>query len=327
MEAIEVAHIPQIKITKEILLLPYLLIPIFLALFSLDLLVFHGAILAVLPATPDELLTFAAFFGLPHIIASAFSFLDQEYWYANRTKLQIPIFIIAGLTMILGIRHLVFLVGVATIYHNVSQQFGIASMLLKARGAMFWFWKGSGIALMALAIARLYFPELEQRLGSTFSYAALGLAGLFTVATLVFRASVRIPTTVTKGALFIWLNYGLVATAMLFATANYAFFTLVIPTVVHDFTAFLFYATHDSNRNSERIYNLFYGWLQNIRLPIRVLCPLCAILLAFPFTYFADFKGLIWVDRITIALNFIHYYYEGFIWKNPSLHRRYVSVS
>src|SRR5881296_1875935 len=84
-------------LSRRLLLAIYVIVPLaWLAVIG-DLVLFDGGLRRALPESPEELAWFTAFFVLPHILASQFSFYDREYLGAYRLPLLwgVP-FVLAG---------------------------------------------------------------------------------------------------------------------------------------------------------------------------------------------------------------------------------------
>lgn len=100
-------------------------------------------------------------------------------------------------------------------------------------------------------------------------------------------------------------------------------FVVLIPRVIHDVTAFVFYIAHDHNRNLGVSQNAFYALFRPSKIPTYVVGLLVAIVIANVFT---EMPGLGYGASIVLGLLFFHYYSEGIIWKRKSIDRRFVFV-
>jgi hypothetical protein len=104
---------------------------------------------------------------------------------------------------------------------------------------------------------------------------------------------------------------------------GYYFFVILISRVVHDLSAFAFYISHDVNRNAGTTRNIIYRSLRFLKIPIIALCPMIAMAMAFPITYFMQHDVFY---RVAVPLAFLHYYTDAFAWKKGSLHREHIHM-
>ena len=123
------------------------------------------------------------------------------------------------------------------------------------------------------------------------------------------------------GSRHILANFALVGSVVLLYLMDYSFFMVLIPRVIHDLTAFAFYITHDQNRNSERTHNALYSIFDRTGIPVAILCPLLAVIFAFPLTYCMQIP---WVYHLAMIAALFHYYTDGITWKREAPHREFV---
>jgi hypothetical protein len=122
-----------------------------------------------------------------------------------------------------------------------------------------------------------------------------------------------------------------------FYLQGYPLFAVLGPRVVHDATAFVFYAAHDYNRHFRGPRNWLYALLGKARIGAFAAVPAIAVLL----TWFLDKRADAWLGFLTahvleprfsrlIAfglvgyLGLVHYYTEAVTWKADSPYRRYI---
>jgi hypothetical protein len=108
--------------------------------------------------------------------------------------------------------------------------------------------------------------------------------------------------------------------AGLLGAGGYLFLAILIPRVVHDVTGWMFYLTHDRNRNLEETRNALYRVLAPSHLPIAVTVPALAIGVNVTLDLI---PGRVY-DPIVLAVSLFHYYTESFMWKRDAVHRRSV---
>jgi hypothetical protein len=118
---------------------------------------------------------------------------------------------------------------------------------------------------------------------------------------------------------------------------EYYFLAILIPRLVHDATAYVFYVTHDVNKHLGHPQNFIYRWAKKAKLNVFIVLPL----ISFALTYVLQVYGDQWVNVITqflfgmeirkaISLGLIgyfslmHYYTEAFTWKHGSPYRQYI---
>jgi hypothetical protein len=121
---------------------------------------------------------------------------------------------------------------------------------------------------------------------------------------------------------------------------QYYFLAILVPRLVHDVTAYIFYVTHDYNKHHQQPRNALYRLSKACQLPIVVVLPALSFALAFVLQAYGDF----WVSQltefffgveirkvITIGLigylGLMHYYTESFTWKQDSPYRQFIGFS
>ena len=366
---------PQAAVSRLLLLSLYSVIPITILLAVIDV-VFLDRLLITqyLPSNPSSLLLWAIIFNFPHIISSFVTLADDEYipYYKKRFSRALMIIVVAVLTvnMVLpavlpkpfadGFYLLFFAFFAAyTMYHVLSQQFGIGMMLMKAKpGPTYEWWRYlstvASTAMYGMVFAKG--PLMQVAFGSyTLFHAVLLFAGLFVVLATAVGFYFSRSSKSQIGSYYIYSNLLMVVTTYGFLLAGYDIFVLLIPRFVHDITAFLIYSTHDKNRNQNVKHNYIYKFLSFIPLSPLILCPVIAIVLANFIecsAFFIDLSlgfnvlassecqlsriyqphvsnGLPFSMQLGMQVMFIcglfHYYIEGFVWKRDAIHRHCLS--
>src|SRR5690606_24181446 len=87
-------------------------------------------------------------------------------------------------------------------------------------------------------------------------------------------------------------------------------------------TAYMVYVTHDRNRNGEAPVNGLYQLASFTRLSPVILLPLMSVGIAYLLT---SCQHYVLVSILVLTVSFLHYYFEGFIWRGGNPHRRYVT--
>lgn len=330
------------------LLWAYLILPVSLLVVVADYFLFSGSLAQRLPFSPEQVLLFSLFFVLPHIFASAHQFFDKEYvsFYRNKLLVGIPIILIATWMVPRWVGWDIYLLafGLYTMYHVIGQQFGLVMLSLRRVepksgvdqgirnssvvqvhgyssatqvGVDFLIWKWLGITVGFLIYAALYPSYYEgQNLSTWFIRVAQVLIPVWCF----FAWRVGRQTRSRVGLVYVWANQGMIVLAILFFEMGYPFFSILVPRVVHDVTAFLFYTVHDYNRNSQGVKNKLFHLSFGRPALVPYLTGLLAIAVAMPFTIFETSHVLI--AYIVYVVSTFHYFTESFAWRLNSIHRR-----
>jgi hypothetical protein len=165
--------------------------------------------------------------------------------------------------------------------------------------------------------------------------AGLLCAGLFLSAIYCQRY-----VTTPFGKLFLWSNIFLVLSSFYLYLQQYYFLAILVPRLVHDATAYIFYVTHDYNRHHNHPQNFIYRYAAHWNVPIFIVLPVCSFALAFVLQAYGDnivsaitelFFSVEIHKAITLGLlgylALMHYYTEAFTWKQESPYRRFIAFS
>lgn len=318
-------NVQPIEISSRWLLAVYGIIPVLVGVVCIDMLFFSKSLLPYMGFESMFLPLYLLLFELPHIIASLLGFADRDYRRHYYWHLYI------GLPLLLGAMYLlfqynqlwaIFLYFVATMYHVIKQQTGIALILGTPRSSTFQIWTYTAIVATGLTYALIVLADavstnilsLAQPVIYLLLFVSLG-AGMWQ-----WRQ--------TKTASGSW--YVLATTAMLLASfgmllLGYLFFAFFVIRFVHDVTAFIFYSAHEHNRNFETFQNPLYALCRHIPVPIFVLVPVISIGGAYAIRTLTDGTALAWL--VVIGLGFVHYYLESVMWKRDSPHREYIRIT
>jgi len=322
-------------VTFQALLAPYFFIPATLVIVLTDRYAFHGALRRMLPSSPERLRLYLILLVFPHIVASALSFMDREYLQFYRPKLLQGLGVALALGVLLpwwGSPSLVFAVYIGyTTYHNMAQQVGVAMFMTGKPTVWFKAWKWCMIVTtmivfyLALANMRQHWPSLHLGPWGVLSLPQgmhrVMTAGLWAAPVLTLIVGLRAKTRI--GAVYLWANCLMVLFTAFYFRSGYYCFAIALTRVVHDLTGFFFYVVHDANRNNDTIRNVVYSLFRSTGMPIYVLSPVLAIVLA---NSLVQFQAHALIAKFLISLGYFHYYTEGFMWKRDALHRRYVPV-
>ena len=322
----------KLTVSRRLLLMIYAVIPVALFVMAIDVIgLDHTLLNNYLSDNPENLVFWTVLFGLPHIIASLVTLADRDYIKHYNRRLYIPaLVIISGIIIIpqlFGELALLLIYALYTMYHVLSQQFGIAMMLLKRRpDKIFQAWRW----LSVIAVTGLFFVAYDKWKLVFFTIGGIPLLQIINfIAALLVSASVVFaykiyretrPDLLSIESLYLWSNVVLIIAAYICAISDYTFLLIAMPRIIHDVTAYVIYSVHDQNRNAGHPNNVIYKLLAFTRIPPLVLCPLISIPVAYLVTQ-ADPSGGLYS---LYFFAFFHYYYEGFIWKKDGPHRQFV---
>ncbi len=366
----------QLSVPNKLLLALYVVIPLSLLAAFIDSLFFGHAIREVLPSNPGQLMWWAIIFNFPHIISSLITLVDKEYIRHYKPQFKKALWIIVpgvlfinfAIPFILPDEGAMFAYGLFfvffaayTMYHVLSQQFGIGMMMMGVRpDSRYEHWRYlSSIAATLMYLLAFAGPNLK-----TAQWGAYNLYDIVQLVAAVFvvvasLAGFRLVREGTKsiGIIYVSANIFMLYAVWILCFMEYSVFVVLIPRFVHDVTAFIIYSVHDQNRNRIVRHNLIYRALSVFKLAPVVLCPLIALFLANFIecgAYFIDF-GLGFNPalnsecfathyyspnvenalpdhmrlgmQIMFICGFFHYHIESFVWKRESIHRHSISFS
>ncbi len=319
-----------IVVNCRYLLYLYAVIPFIFIVVSVDFLFLENYLLtSFVPDDPRRWAVWTIVFNIPHIVASWVTFAERQYLVHYRPLFlkTLPIFIV-----LVYLVHFQFGGEIAfavfafyTMYHVLSQQFGLSLMMMRVRPSLdFHLWRIFSVlgtlCVYSVVYGKHLFSIYRIHGIELYDYAMFfGLLFLCLSVPYAFRLSKKSQNQL--GSWYLWSNVLMVFSCYLVLYLGYYAFVIVIPRVVHDITAFIVYITHDSNRNREKQVNYFYRLTAFTRLPIWLLCPLIAMALAYPLVHSSNDI----VAFITLVLIYFHYYFEHRIWKGGTIHRQQVS--
>jgi hypothetical protein len=297
----------MVKTPIKYLLQIYLIIPICIAVASFDYFLTGGALKSILPRDPNGLALFNFFFVLPHILASTFIFFQREYVQYYKRSIFISLVAVSFLAFlapqIFSKNFVLIINGLLTIYHVMVQQFGLAGGFAGNKGKSFQVWKYTGLIASGFIYHNYYFSDKLGPAVQNYLYIAITLLIVaFAISSFFFLKK----TSPGIGRKYGIANFFLVLAPFIFLMIDQPFYAVVIPRVVHDVTAFVFYGYHNVNRFS------------SYPVSIVVALTLGTAILASQFIYHSN---------IFVIFNFftlLHYATECFTWKSGTLHRKYI---
>lgn len=284
-----------------------------------------------MPFRPEKWAFWIYIFGMPHVFASMQTMMDRDYLTFYGWKLLwITLFFLALPLVIMNFAGgmAMFLIFTAFIvYHTIAQQFGITLSALKSKpGAFFYMWKWSAIGLGLALYGMLYTPSfpIAFKFGSLEHTIILQLAKNLMVLMIVSGLALAWANRTNKmGCAYIVANTAVMASEFALFQLGYFAFVVILGRVIHEFTAWPIYATHDSNRNLTVKHNWLYRSFQGARIPTYWLSIILAFLLGWILTYSSN--AFRFLAPVIVSLSLFHYYTESFMWKGGSIHRRFLS--
>jgi len=332
----------QLTISFRLLLGLYAIIPLCLLMQLLDSWFLQGFLLQNMPSNPKHFLLFQIVFGTPHIVASSI-LLASNTEYLKLYKLKI-ILMTAAIIVVFGVGGLfipykVLYVTVAawTVYHVLKQQLGVGRSLYRLPDWVFYLLLWMSVSAGIFVYIGIFMKNsLDAQLLEWIKLLAGGLCvGLVCTALLCERY-----VTTQSGRYFLWSNVLLVLSSFYLYVQQYYFLAILIPRLVHDATAYIFYVVHDYNKHHRQPKNSMYYYAARCHLPIFIVLPLCSFALAFALQSYGDdafnamtefFFGVEIRKAITLGLlgylALMHYYTEAFTWKQGSPYRRFIGFS
>ncbi|HEY8158239.1 MAG TPA: hypothetical protein VIF10_05985 [Methylobacter sp.] len=332
----------QLTVSFRLLLGLYAIIPLCLLLQLFDGWFWQGFLQQNLPSNPKHFLLFQVVFGTPHIVASSILLVSNTE-YLKLYKLKI-ILMTAAIIVVFGVgslfipyKALYVTVAAWTVYHVLKQQLGVGRSLYRLPDWVFYLllWM-SVTAGIFIYIGIFMKNSLDVQLLDWVKLVAGGLCvGLVCIALLCERY-----LTTQFGRYFLWFNVLLVLSSFYLFIQQYYFLAILIPRLVHDVTAYIFYVVHDYNKHHRQPQNFMYRYAARCHLPVFIVLPLCSIALAFVLQSYGDsainaitelFFGVEIRKAITLGLlgylALMHYYTEAFTWKQGSPYRRFIGFS
>jgi hypothetical protein len=229
------------------------------------------------------------------------------------------------------------LVATWTVLHVLKQQHGVARGVCRLPAWAYHLLLGLSVTAGIFIYIGIFLKNsLDVQQTEWLQHLIAGLCvGLIGSALLCQR---YVKTAFGKG--FLWANVLLILSSFYLYAQQYYFLAILVPRLVHDVTAYIFYVTHDYNKHHQQPRNALYRLSKACQLPIVVVLPALSFALAFVLQAYGDF----WVSQltefffgveirkvITIGLigylGLMHYYTESFTWKQDSPYRQFIGFS
>jgi hypothetical protein len=331
-----------LTVSFRLLLGLYLIMPVCLLLQLSDGWLWHGFLKTHLPTSPSQFVLFQILFGTPHIIASTLVLVgNTDYFQHYRRKILLMSVALAVFFGVGGLfipyTALYVLVAAWTVLHVLKQQYGMARGVCRLPPWLYQLLLGLSVAAgTAVYIGIFLHNRLDAQQAEWLKHLASGLCiGLVCTALLGQRY-----VKTAQGQWFLWVNVLLVVSSFYFYIQQYYFLAILIPRLVHDATAYVFYVTHDYNKHRHQPGNALYRFSNACHLPFFVVLPVLSFALAFVLQAYGDglvnqlaqfFFGVEIRKAVTLGLigylSLMHYYTESFTWKQDSPYRRFIGFS
>ncbi|HIO12979.1 MAG TPA: hypothetical protein EYN13_05420, partial [Methylococcales bacterium] len=280
-----------LAISFRLLLGVYAIIPICLLLQLADSQLWEGYLKEALPTSPNHFVFFNILFGIPHIIASAIVMTSNvEYLKTFKVKvigmtLALAVFFGFG-SQLLPYYFLYILVASWTVLHVLKQQHGLARGVCRLSERQFNIQLYLSIAAGILVYIGIF---LKNSLSPTEVLVINSIVAILSIALLVSTFSCQKSVPTRFGKAFLWANAFLVFSSFYLFVQQYYFLAILVPRLVHDITAYIFYVTHDYNRHCDKPRNFIYRGAKKIGLSVFLVLPLLSFALAFGLQQYGDY--------------------------------------
>lgn len=332
----------KLAVSFKLILGLYSVIPLCFLLYLVDVFLWGNTLKSLLPSSPSHFLLFQILFGTPHIIASAILLTsNKEYLQFFKPKLimmTVLIILVFGIgSLFIPYKVLYIATACWTVYHVFKQQHGIGKAVCRlpswAFYWMLWLSVMAGIFIyMGIFLKDSLEPVHADWIKLITSVLAMGLV----LSSILCQRYV----TTRFGKYFLWANTLLIVSSFYFYIQHYYFLAILIPRLVHDATAYVFYVTHDYNKHYENPQNRLYQYAKRCNLHVFLVLPLLSFVLTWLLQAYGNeavniitrfFFSTDIYKAITLGLigylSLMHYYTEAFAWQANSPLRRYIRFS
>ena len=332
----------KLAVSFKVLLGLYSIIPLSFLVYLGDSIMWGGYLKSILPSSPSHFILFQILFGTPHIVASAIMLTsNKEYLQFYKAKLiGMSLFIILFFgvgSLFIPYKALYIMAACWTVYHVFKQQHGIGNDVCRLPDwAFYWLLWLSVSAGISIYVGVFLKNSLE---GYQADWVML-VACVLTLGLILSSILCQRYVSTTFGKCFLWSNTLLIVSSFYFYSQQYYFLAILVPRLVHDSTAYIFYVTHDYNKHYDSPQNTLFKYAKRCNLHVFLVLPL----FSFGLTYLLQAYGDQWVNVITnfffgtevykavtlgviVYLSLMHYYTEAFTWQAGSPLRRYIRFS
>lgn len=335
------AQVPENKlaVSFKLILGLYSIIPLCFFVYLADIYFWDHYLRSILPSSPTHFILFQILFGTPHIVASAILLgSNKEYLAFFKVKL---IVMTAMIILVFGIGSLfvpykVLYIATAcwTVYHVFKQQHGIGKGVCRLPiWAFYWMLWLSVCAGIFIYIGVF----LKNSLDANQTVWIQMIACVLSIALILSSILCQRYEPTRFGKYFLWSNTLLIVSSFYMYSQQYYFLAILIPRLVHDATAYVFYVSHDYNKHHQTPQNTLYKAAARCNLHVFLVLPILSFTLAYLLQAYGDdlvnvitqyFFGTQIYKAITLGvigyLSLMHYYTESFAWQAGSPLRRYI---
>lgn len=329
----------KLAVSFRLLLALYAIVPLCLLLQIGDGLFFDDYLLEVLPSAPAHFLLFQILFGTPHIIASSLLLATNndylKFYKAKIIGMSLFIILFFGVgSLLIPYKVLYIITASWTVYHVLKQQHGVARGLCRLPNREFYLLLWLSIAAGIFIYMGIFLKNsLTDQQAEWIRHAAAS----FTIGLVLSSVLVQRYVKSTDGKWFLWANTLLIVCCFYMFTQKYYFLAILMPRLVHDTTAYVFYVTHDYNKHHLKPQNFLYQYAKRCNIHVFVVLPLLSLALTFILQLYGDdmvnfisqyILGIEVRKAVTLGLigylSLMHYYTEAFMWKNGSPLRQFI---
>jgi len=332
----------KLAVSFKLLLGLYLIIPLSFLVYLADEMYWGNYLKSILPSSPTHFLLFQILFGTPHIVASAILVTTNiEYVKFFKSKLigmTALIILVFGVgSLFIPYKVLYIITACWTVYHVFKQQHGIGKGVCRLPGwAFYW--------LLWLSVSAGIFIYMgifmKNSLDAQQAEWVKLIAGTLTIGLILSSVLCQRYVPTRFGKYFLWSNTLLIVSSFYMYIQQYYFLAILIPRLVHDATAYVFYVAHDYNKHHEKPQNTLYKYAARCNIQVFLVLPIMSFVLTYFLQAYGDqlvnlitqyFFGTEIYKAITLGLigylSLMHYYMEGSTWQAGSPLRRYIRFS
>jgi hypothetical protein len=332
----------KLAVSFKLILGLYSIIPLCFIVYLADVFFWGNYLKSILPSSPTHFILFQILFGTPHIIASAILLTsNKEYLQFFKPKLigmTVFIIVVFGFgSLFIPYKALYITATCWTVYHVFKQQHGIGKGVCRLPAwAFYWL-----LWLSVMAGIFIYMGIfLKNSLDVQQAVWVKLIAGTLTIGLILSSVLCQRYVSTRFGKYFLWSNTLLIVSSFYFYILQYYFLAILIPRLVHDATAYVFYVTHDYNKHHQTPQNSLYKYATRCNMHVFLVLPLLSFVLTYLLQAYGDalvssitqlFFGADVYKAITVGLigylSLMHYYTEAFTWQVNSPLRRYIRFS
>lgn len=332
----------QLLVSVKLLLGLYLIIPLSLVAYLIDHYYWENGLKSILPSSPTHFILFQLLFGTPHIIASTIMLCsNKEYFQFYKVKLMLMtvlIILVFGIgSLFIPYRVLYITAACWTVYHVFKQQHGIAKGVcrLPTWGFYWLLWLSVSTGVF-IYIGVFLKNSLNVQQEEWVKMIAFVLTFGLILSTVLCQRYIK----TSFGKYFLWANTLLIVSSFYMYIQQYYFLAILIPRLVHDATAYVFYVTHDYNKHQQMPQNSLFKYAKRCHIHVFLVLPLCSFVLAYCLQAYGDewvnmISRLLFDSEIRKAitlgligyLSLMHYYTEAFTWQAGSPLRKFIQFS